>query len=100
MTTTPPQAINEEQLQKQLQQLKTKLDKFKKKVLGKHKQDIAGISLLPPEQPTPQELQQMRPEDKEALKKRIDVLVVVHDGDREDKNKFPFIEKLAKTIDK
>ena len=103
MQPTPSPAIDPEKekaLQKTLQQLKTKLEKFKKKLLEKNKKDLVGISLLPPEQLPEQEYQYMTPKEKEELKTRIDLLVVIDDGDHEEKERIPYIEKLAKTISK
>tara|TARA_Y100000034_G_scaffold133835_1_gene200579 strand:- start:1203 stop:3008 length:1806 start_codon:yes stop_codon:yes gene_type:complete len=101
-TAMPPQQPldpkQEAELKKTLDQLKIKLDKFKKKLLDKHKKDIAGISLLPPEQLPQQDYQYLSAKEKDALKHKIDLLVAIHDGDREEKNRIPFIEKLAKDI--
>ena len=94
---TPEQ---EEDIKKKLQHLKTKLDSLKKKILEKHKKDIVGISLLPPERIPPQEFDQLPQKEKEELQQRIDVLVVIDDGDHEEKDKIPYIEKLSKTISK
>ena len=94
----PP--VNEAELQKNLEQLKEKLEKFKKKVLEKYKKEVVGISLLPPELQFLPEAERARltAHELDEMKKRIDVLVVIDDGDHDEKDKFPYIEKLAKTI--
>ena len=87
------------EMEKKLKEIKTKLDKFKKKVVDKFGDYIVGISLLPPEKPK---------EDKEAKKEenKINVLVLVDDTTskkmtkEELKNKFgTIIEKMGQEVD-
>ncbi len=89
------------ELEKKLKGLKTKLDKFKEKVLEKFGDYIVGITLLPPEKP--------KPEEKEQEKKEQDISILVVVDDTASKkmskdelyNKFStIIKKIAEDIDK
>ena len=74
-----------EDLKKKFEQLKLKLDKFKKLVLKEFSQYILGIALLPPKQ-----------DDKNS----INVLVLVDDTDTKKMSKFELQDKLSKIINK
>src|SRR3989344_7181074 len=74
-----------EDLKKKFEQLKIKLDKFKKLILKEFSQYILGIALLPPKQ-----------EDKNS----INVLVLVEDSDTKKMSKFELHDKLNKIINK
>ncbi|MEK6835859.1 MAG: hypothetical protein AABX55_02440 [Nanoarchaeota archaeon] len=74
-----------EDLKKKFEQLKLKLDKFKKLVLKEFSEYILGIALLPPKQ-----------DDKTS----INVLVLVDDSDSKKMSKFELKEKLSKIIEK
>jgi len=74
-----------EELKKKFEQLKIKLEKFKKQVLKEFNEYIIGISLLPP---------------KEEDKEKINVLVLVDDSDSKKMSKFELKEKLSKIITK
>jgi uncharacterized protein (UPF0332 family)/predicted nucleotidyltransferase len=92
-------------VQAKLKTIKTKLDKFQKKVLDKFDKYIAGITLLPPPKQEGQQLppqtdkqqpqQQQKPEDKD----KISVLVLVDDTDSRKMSKFELKEKLTVIID-
>ena len=90
--------------QKKLKAIKSKLDKFKKKVISKFDKYIVGISLLPP--PRPQQESQipgMPPKKEEAPKKedkdKISILVLVDDSDSKKMPKYELKEKLSKIIE-
>jgi len=72
-------------LKKKFEQLKIKLDKFKKDVLKEFSQYILGIALLPPKQ-----------DDKES----ISVLVLVDDTDTKKMTKFELHDRLTKIVNK
>jgi uncharacterized protein (UPF0332 family) len=72
-----------EELKKKFEQLKIKLDKFKKNVLKEFNEYILGIALLPP---------------KEENKEQINVLVLVDDTDSKKMSKFELKDKLSKII--
>src|SRR3989344_4202280 len=72
-------------LKKKFEQLKLKLDKFKKLVLKEFSEYILGIALLPP-----------KPENKQD----INVLVLVDDTDSKKMSKFELRDKLSKIIEK
>ena len=74
-----------EDLKKKFEQLKLKLEKFKKLILKEFSQYIIGITLLPPKQ-----------EEKES----INVLVLVDDSDTKKMSKFELRDRLNKIIDK
>jgi len=79
------QAKIPEDLKKKFEQLKLKLEKFKKLALKEFQNNITGIALLPPKQ-----------EDKEG----INVLVLVDDTDTNKLSKFEFRDKIIKTLEK
>ncbi len=102
------------ELEKKLKEIKSKLDKFKKKVLDKFGDYIVGISLLPPENQLPRDKEDdeegKKPKDKEGDKEdkkdKINVLVLVDDSTskkmtkQELKDKFSkIIEQIAKEVD-
>src|SRR3989344_6669920 len=74
-----------DELKKKFEQLKLKLDKFKKKVLKEFNEYVIGIALLPP---------------KEDNKEAINVLVLVDDTDSKKMSKFELRDKLTKIIAK
>lgn len=83
---TLPQEIPDE-TKKKLEAIKSKLDKFKDKVLAKFEDYVVGISLLPP--------------DKDAKnKEKINVLVLVDDSDSTKMPKGELKDKLTKIIGK
>ncbi|MEK6862635.1 MAG: hypothetical protein AABW57_00520 [Nanoarchaeota archaeon] len=74
-----------DELKKKFEQLKLKLDKFKKNVLKEFNEYIIGIALLPP---------------KEDKKDEINVLVLVDDSDSKKMSKYELKDKLSKIIAK
>src|SRR3989338_2119900 len=74
-----------DELKKKFEQLKIKLDKFKKRVLKEFNEYIIGITLLPP---------------KEDNKEAINVLVLVDDSDSKKMSKFELKDKLSNIIHK
>jgi len=94
-------------VQEKLKTIKTKLDKFQKKVLDKFDKYIAGITLLPPPKPTDQKQPQMpqaqqppqSPQKTEQVDKdKINVLVLVDDSDSKKMSKHELKEKLSTII--
>ncbi len=91
-------------VQEKLKTIKTKLEKFQKKVLEKFDKYIVGIALMPP--PKPEELQQLqdmqqqtqaaepKPEDKD----KIHVLVLVDDSDSRTMSKLELKDKLTAIV--
>ncbi len=96
-------------VQEKLKTIKTKLEKFQKKVLEKFDKYIVGIALMPP--PKPEELQQLqqiqypqiqqplqpvepKPEDKD----KIHVLILVDDSDSRTMSKIELKDKLTAII--
>ncbi|MEK6892446.1 MAG: nucleotidyltransferase domain-containing protein, partial [Nanoarchaeota archaeon] len=96
-------------VQDKLQAIKSKLEKFHKKILEKFDKYIVGVALMPP--PKPEELQQLQllqnpqqpapavppapaPEDKD----KIHVLVLVDDSDSKTMSKFELKDKLTAII--
>jgi predicted nucleotidyltransferase/uncharacterized protein (UPF0332 family) len=95
-----PQKITPE-MEKKLKAIKSKLEKLQKEICKKFDKYIISVSLLPP--PTPQQLAQMKEEEKD----RIDVMVLVDDSDSKTMSKYELHQKLstimnetAKNIDK
>ena len=98
-------------VQEKLKTIKTKLEKFQKKVLEKFDKYIIGIALMPP--PKPEEMQQLqqmqmpmqqqpipqqqeqKPEDKE----KIHVLVLVDDSDSKTMSKLDLKDKLTTIVE-
>ena len=74
-----------EDLKKKFEQLKIKLDKFKKSILKEFSQYVTGIALLPPKQ-----------DDKES----INILVLVDDSDTKKMSKFELHDRLTKVVNK
>ena len=77
-------------VQDKLKAIKTKLDKFQKKVLEKFDKYVVGIALLPPPKPE---------EGKKIDKDKINVLVLVDDTDSQKMSKFELKDKLGKIIE-
>ncbi len=76
-----------EELKKKFEQLKNKIEKFKKSLLEKSGKSIIGISLLPPE--------------KESEKKeQINVLTLIDDSDQEKFVKEDIYSKLSSTTNR
>ena len=75
-----------EEMKKKFKEIKSKLDKFKKKILEKFDKYIVGIALLPPE--------------KEEDKKNINILVLVDDSDSQKMSKEELADKLTTIIEK
>ena len=94
-------------VQEKLKTIKTKLDKFQKRVLEKFDKYIVGIALMPP--PKPEEMQQLqqiqqleqakpieqKPEDKD----KIHVLVLVDDSDSKTMSKLELKDKLTAIVE-
>ena len=85
-------------VQERLKNIKTKLDKFQKKVLDKFDKYIAGMALMPPPKPDQkqtlvqeQPAAQKQPSDKD----KINVLVLVDDSDSRKMSKFELKDKLS-----
>src|SRR3989344_372393 len=72
-------------LKKKFEQLKIKLEKFKKSLLKEFSDYILGISLLPPKQ-----------DDKTS----INVLVLIDDSDTKKMSKFELRDKISKAVEK
>jgi len=106
----------QEKILKKFNQLKSKVESFKKKVLAKEGKNIIGICILPPEK-FEDLVNRLRSENlkEEELKKRIEeekekinVLVLVDDQDTKDtkekidliKRLEDFLKKTAEEIDK
>ena len=74
-------------VQEKLKTIKTKLEKFQKKILSKFDKYIVGIALLPPKKPEDQ---------KQAVgKDKINVLVLVDDSDSRKMSKYELKDKLT-----
>ncbi len=95
-----------EDVQEKLKAIKTKLEKFQKRVLEKFDKYIVGIALMPP--PKPEEMQQLqqvqqeqvsqqaepKPEDKD----KIHALILVDDSDSKTMSKLELRDKLTAII--
>jgi predicted nucleotidyltransferase/uncharacterized protein (UPF0332 family) len=89
------------EVEKKLKAIKAKLEKFQKEISKKFDKYIMAVSLLPP--PRPEQMQNMKEEDKE----KINVIVLVDDSDSKTMSKMELHQKLstiiaetAKNIDK
>jgi len=110
---------SEEEIKKKLQLLKTKIDKFKNKLIYKHEKSILGISILPPEklQDIVERLRSEGIKNEDELKKRIkeegeriNVLILIDDQEiteKDPKKSFELLnkieadsKKIAEEIDK
>ncbi len=76
--------------QDKLKKIKTKLDKFSKKVTGKFEKYVAGISLLPPPKPK---------EGEKVDKDKIHVIVLIDDSEPTKMTKYELRDKLAAIIE-
>jgi uncharacterized protein (UPF0332 family)/predicted nucleotidyltransferase len=85
------------ELQKKLDVLKVKLDKFKDKIMNKFGDYIVGITLLPPEKPHPAEKgKEQKPQNKDEIK----VMVVVDDTTSQKMTKDELFQKFSTIIKK
>jgi len=84
-----PQPKIPKEMEAKLKEIKSKLEKFQKKILEKFDKYIVGISLLPPEKP-----QEGQKEDK-----KINVLVLVDDTESKKMPKYELKEKMTAIID-
>ena len=84
----PPKIPKE--VQEKLKQIKTKLDKFSKKILEKFDKYIMGVALLPPPRPK---------EGEKIDKNRIDVLVLIDDSEPTKMSKSELRNKLGAIIE-
>jgi len=98
-----------EELRKKFEEIKAKLDRFKKKLLEKYDKNIAGISLLPPknierekERVKAEENRDLTQAEIEKLKHTINALVLLDIGDKkvEFDKLIDNINKIAEDIDK
>src|SRR3989338_6194114 len=94
-------------VQEKLKAIKTKLDKFQKKILEKFDKYVVGITLLPPPKVAEQQQDLQQGQQQPADKDKISVLVLVDDSDSKKMSKFELKDKLtviigniAKEIDK
>jgi len=87
-----PKDINKlpKETKQKLKAIKTKLDKFQKKVVEKFDKYIIGICLLPPPKPK---------EGEKPNKDQINVLILVDDSDSRKMSKAELKEKLTKIIE-
>jgi len=85
-------------VQEKLKSIKTKLDKFQKRVLEKFDKYIMGMTLLPPPKPDqkqPSVQQQPAVQKQPVDKDKINVLVLVDDSDSRKMSKFELKDKLT-----
>ena len=83
-------------VQEKLKAIKTKLEKFQKKVLEKFDKYVVGIALTPP--PKPEELQQLHTTPKQEDKDKIHILVLVDDSNSRTMSKLELKDKLTTII--
>ncbi|MEK6943594.1 MAG: nucleotidyltransferase domain-containing protein [Nanoarchaeota archaeon] len=95
-------------IQEKLNAIKSKLEKFQKRIIEKFDKYIIGVALMPP--PKPEELQQLQamhnpqapsqpaPEPKPEDKDKIHVLVLVDDSDSKTMPKLELKDKLTAII--
>lgn len=80
------------EMEAKLKEIKSKLDKFQKKVLEKFDKYIVGISLLPPEK-------QQQESEKKKEDQKINVLVLVDDTESKKMPKHELKEKMTAIVD-
>ncbi len=99
-----------EDVQEKLKAIKSKLEKFQKRIIEKFDKYIIGVALMPP--PKPEELQQLQqmqqsvpqeipaqpPQPKPEDKDKIHVLVLVDDSDSKTMSKLELKDKLTAII--
>jgi uncharacterized protein (UPF0332 family)/predicted nucleotidyltransferase len=94
-------------LEKKLKEIKSKLDKFKKKILDKFGDYIVGIALLPPDKQVETKEEQSKSTEKETKNskvhkdkdsQKINVLVLVDDSTSKKMSKEELKEKFSKII--
>jgi len=88
------------ELEKKLKEIKSKLDKFKKKILDKFGDYIVGVALLPPEKTPKEEEEKKKKGEKETPKQsqKINVLVLVDDTTSKKMSKEELQEKFSAII--
>jgi len=83
-------------VQDKLKNIKTKLDKFQKKVLEKFDKYVMGMTLAPPPKPDQKQPEaQQQAVQKQPDKDKINVLVLVDDSDSKKMSKFELKDKLS-----
>ncbi|MBW2996531.1 hypothetical protein KY332_04495 [Candidatus Woesearchaeota archaeon] len=82
------------EMEKKLKAIKTKLDKFSKKIVEKFEKYIMGVALLPPPRP-----QKEAKEEKKVDKNAIRVLVLIDDSEPTKMTKAELKEKLSTIIE-
>jgi uncharacterized protein (UPF0332 family)/predicted nucleotidyltransferase len=87
--TIPKMENLPKEAQEKLKQIKSKLDRFQKKVVDKFGDYIMGVSLLPPPKEQP-----------EKEKDKIHVMVLVDDSDSQMLNKEELRDKMSKVVEK
>ena len=92
-------------VQEKLKAIKSKLEKFQKKILEKFDKYIVAVALMPP--PKPEELQQLQqmqppaqpqPQSDTKPEDKINVLVLVDDSDSKTMSKLELKDKLTAII--
>jgi predicted nucleotidyltransferase len=80
-----------------LKPLEEKIDKFNRQILEKFDKYILGISLLPPPKEVPPNL---KPEEAEKFKRRINMLILVDDTEKSQMTKRELHQKIFQVVDK
>ncbi len=96
-----------EELKQRFEQLKIKLEKFKKNVLSKFNEYVVGISLMPPADLEKEkklvkenENRELSKEEESRLKNTINVLVLVDDADTKKMSQEELSSKLGSIVEK
>ncbi len=95
-----------DELKHKLEQLRTKIDQFKDKVLSKFGEYVTGVALLPPvdidkEKRLIKEMEkrEMSKEEEDELRNTLSVLLLVDDSDVKKMTKYELKDKLFKVVD-
>ncbi|MEK6826340.1 MAG: hypothetical protein AABX08_01750 [Nanoarchaeota archaeon] len=107
MATNTSQPKIPEEIKKNFDELKNKLNKIKSSILKEFDKYVMGISLLPPkniererERIKIEENRDLTKEEENAIKNEIGILVLVNDSDSRDVNRFTLKDRLIAAIDK
>ncbi len=100
MTNKDYQIKIPEEVKARYEALKNKLESFKKELLKKFDKYVLGIALLPPEKPPTEDESKPTEKEKEEIKNKINILILVDDSDSKNIESFGLRDKLFAIVEK
>ena len=99
MTNKDYQIKIPEEVKARYEALKNKLESFKKELLKKFDKYVLGIALLPPEKPPTEDESKPTEKEKEEIKNKINILILVDDSDSKNIESFGLRDKLFAVVE-